>query len=35
MQEKMLESSTDMDEGSVMSDFKELWDDDMPVPGYI
>ncbi|TKV97726.1 hypothetical protein SEVIR_9G514300v4 [Setaria viridis] len=35
MQEKMLESSTDMDEGLAMSDFEELWDDDMPMPGYI
>ncbi|CAL4921216.1 unnamed protein product [Urochloa decumbens] len=35
MQEKMLESSTDMDEGFVMSEFKELWDDGMPMPGYI
>uniref|UniRef100_K4A5C2 CG-1 domain-containing protein n=1 Tax=Setaria italica TaxID=4555 RepID=K4A5C2_SETIT len=35
MQEKMLESSTDMDEGLAMSDFEELWGDDMPMPGYI
>ncbi|RLN43078.1 calmodulin-binding transcription activator 3-like isoform X2 [Panicum miliaceum] len=36
LQEKMLESSTDMDEGFVMSDgFQELWDDDMPMPGNI
>uniref|UniRef100_A0A0A9D9Q9 Uncharacterized protein n=1 Tax=Arundo donax TaxID=35708 RepID=A0A0A9D9Q9_ARUDO len=32
MQEKMLES-TDTDEG-FMSEFKELWDDDTPIPGY-
>ncbi|XP_062201029.1 calmodulin-binding transcription activator 1-like isoform X2 [Phragmites australis] len=32
MQEKMLEESTDMDEGYFMSEFKELWDDDTPVP---
>uniref|UniRef100_A0A0A9CXW5 Uncharacterized protein n=1 Tax=Arundo donax TaxID=35708 RepID=A0A0A9CXW5_ARUDO len=35
MQEKMLEESTEMDEGFLMSsEFKELWDDDMPTPGY-
>ncbi|KAL5217865.1 hypothetical protein ABZP36_018549 [Zizania latifolia] len=34
MQEKMLEESTEMDEGLLMSEFKELWDDDMPMPGY-
>ncbi|EEE58472.1 hypothetical protein OsJ_09725 [Oryza sativa Japonica Group] len=34
MQEKMLEESTEMDEGLLMSEFKELWDDDMPTPGY-
>uniref|UniRef100_A0A0E0K9W6 CG-1 domain-containing protein n=1 Tax=Oryza punctata TaxID=4537 RepID=A0A0E0K9W6_ORYPU len=34
MQEKMLEESTDMDEGLLMSEFKELWDDDVPTPGY-
>jgi hypothetical protein len=33
-QEKMLEESTEMDEGFLMSEFKELWDDDMPTPGY-
>ncbi|PUZ42444.1 hypothetical protein GQ55_9G582700 [Panicum hallii var. hallii] len=33
LQEKMLESSTDMDEGFVMSEFQKLWDDDMPMPG--
>jgi hypothetical protein len=31
----MLESSTDMDEGFVMSEFQKLWDDDMPMPGNI
>jgi len=31
MQEKMLEESAEMD---FMSEFKELWDDDMPIPGY-
>jgi len=35
LQEKMLESSTDMDEGFVMSEFQELWDDDIPMPGNI
>lgn len=36
MQEKMLDSSTDdMDEGFVIGEFKELWDDDMPMPGQI
>ncbi|KAL6648662.1 hypothetical protein ACP70R_012886 [Stipagrostis hirtigluma subsp. patula] len=34
MQENMLEESTEMDEGFLMSEFKELWDDDMPMPGY-
>ncbi|KAG8073805.1 hypothetical protein GUJ93_ZPchr0006g45289 [Zizania palustris] len=34
MQEKMVEESTEMDEGLLMSEFKELWDDDMPMPGY-
>uniref|UniRef100_A0ACD5XM19 Uncharacterized protein n=1 Tax=Avena sativa TaxID=4498 RepID=A0ACD5XM19_AVESA len=35
MQDIMLEESTEMDEGFLMSEFKELWDDDMPaVPGY-
>lgn len=33
MQEKMLEESTEMDEG-FMSEFKELWDDDTPIQGY-
>jgi calmodulin-binding transcription activator len=33
MQEKMAES-TDMDEGFLMSEFKELWDEDMPTSGY-
>jgi calmodulin-binding transcription activator len=33
MQEKMLGESTEMDEG-FMSEFKELWDDDTPIPGY-
>ncbi|KAK3150723.1 hypothetical protein QOZ80_3AG0236850 [Eleusine coracana subsp. coracana] len=33
MQEKMLEESTEMDEGFLMSEFKELWDDDMTTPG--
>ncbi|OQU91909.1 calmodulin-binding transcription activator 3 isoform X1 [Sorghum bicolor] len=31
MQEKMLEESAEMD---FMSEFKELWDDDTPIPGY-
>lgn len=31
MQEKMLEESTEMDDGFFMSDFKELWDDDIPM----
>jgi calmodulin-binding transcription activator len=30
----MLEEPTEMDEGFLMSEFKELWDDDMPLPGY-
>jgi calmodulin-binding transcription activator len=30
MQEKMPEESAEMD----MSEFKELWDDDAPIPGY-
>jgi calmodulin-binding transcription activator len=34
MQEKMPEESTGMDEGFLMSEFKELWDDDMPTSGY-
>ncbi|XP_062210180.1 calmodulin-binding transcription activator 2-like isoform X2 [Phragmites australis] len=34
MQEKMLEESTEMDESFLRSEFKELWDDDMPMPGY-
>lgn len=34
MQEKMLEDSADIDEGYFMSEFKELWDDDTPIPGY-
>ncbi|TVU48115.1 hypothetical protein EJB05_07740 [Eragrostis curvula] len=34
MQEKMLEESTEMDEGFLMSEFKELWDDDMTTTGY-
>ncbi|KAM0910280.1 hypothetical protein ACQ4PT_014267 [Festuca glaucescens] len=34
MQEIMLEESTEMDEGFLMSEFRELWDDDMPTPGY-
>ncbi|KAL6867691.1 hypothetical protein ACP4OV_015715 [Aristida adscensionis] len=34
MQENMLEESAEMDEGFLMSEFEELWDDDMPVPGY-
>ncbi|CAM0871794.1 unnamed protein product [Alopecurus aequalis] len=34
MQEIMLEESTEMDEGFLMSEFRELWDDDMPMPGY-
>ncbi|KAK3153577.1 hypothetical protein QOZ80_2BG0177660 [Eleusine coracana subsp. coracana] len=33
MQEKMLEESTEMDEG-FMSEFKELWDDDTPIQDY-
>ncbi|KQJ96510.1 calmodulin-binding transcription activator 3 isoform X2 [Brachypodium distachyon] len=33
-QEKMLEDPTEMDEGHFMSEFKELWDDDAPIPGY-
>jgi hypothetical protein len=33
MKEKMLEESTELDEG-FMSEFKELWDDDMSIPGY-
>jgi hypothetical protein len=32
MEEKMLEESAGMD---FMSEFKELWDDDTPIPGYI
>jgi len=31
MQEKMMEESAEMD---FMSEFKELWDDDTPIPGY-
>ncbi|XP_006649535.1 calmodulin-binding transcription activator 1-like [Oryza brachyantha] len=34
LQEKMLEESTEMDEGLLMSEFQELLDDDMPTPGY-
>ncbi|XP_047089718.1 calmodulin-binding transcription activator 3-like [Lolium rigidum] len=34
MQEIMLEESTEMDEGFLMSELGELWDDDMPAPGY-
>ncbi|KAM3231109.1 hypothetical protein ACQJBY_061334 [Aegilops geniculata] len=34
VEESMLEESTEMDEGFLMSEFKELWDDDMPLPGY-
>ncbi|XP_010229054.1 calmodulin-binding transcription activator 3 isoform X2 [Brachypodium distachyon] len=34
MQENMLEESTEMDEGFLMSEFQELWDDDTPMPGY-
>ncbi|KAM0842788.1 hypothetical protein ACQ4PT_058141 [Festuca glaucescens] len=33
-QEKMLEDAAEMDEGSFMSEFKELWDDGTPAPGY-
>uniref|UniRef100_A0A0D9XJ43 CG-1 domain-containing protein n=1 Tax=Leersia perrieri TaxID=77586 RepID=A0A0D9XJ43_9ORYZ len=34
VQEKILDESTEMDEGDFMSEFKELWDDDTPLPGY-
>uniref|UniRef100_A0A0A9E410 Uncharacterized protein n=1 Tax=Arundo donax TaxID=35708 RepID=A0A0A9E410_ARUDO len=34
MQEKMLEESTEMDEGYLMSELQELWEDDTPIPGY-
>lgn len=34
MQEKMMEELAEMDEGFLMSEFKELWDDDMKAPGY-
>uniref|UniRef100_A0A453IZ78 Uncharacterized protein n=1 Tax=Aegilops tauschii subsp. strangulata TaxID=200361 RepID=A0A453IZ78_AEGTS len=34
VEESMLEESTEMDEGFLMSEFKELWDDDVPLPGY-
>ncbi|KAG0552420.1 hypothetical protein BDA96_01G505800 [Sorghum bicolor] len=34
MQEKMLDESTEMDEGFFMSEFKELWDDDVPMPSW-
>ncbi|CAM0957074.1 unnamed protein product [Alopecurus aequalis] len=33
-QEKMLDDAAEMDEGSFMSEFKELWDDGTPIPGY-
>jgi hypothetical protein len=32
MQEKILQESTEMDEGLLMSQFKEIWDE--PMPGY-
>ncbi|KAJ1298425.1 hypothetical protein BS78_01G452300 [Paspalum vaginatum] len=35
MQGKMLESSTDMDESFMISELKELWDEEMPMPGHI
>jgi hypothetical protein len=34
MQEKMLDEATEMDEGFFMSEFKELWDDDVPMPSW-
>jgi len=34
MQEKMLDESTAMDEGFFMSEFKKLWDDDVPMPSW-
>ncbi|CAD6209959.1 unnamed protein product [Miscanthus lutarioriparius] len=34
MQEKMLDESTEMDEGFFMSEFKELWYDDVPMPSW-
>ncbi|KAL5230741.1 hypothetical protein ABZP36_029517 [Zizania latifolia] len=33
-QEKMLDDSTEMDEGDIISELKELWDDDTPHPDY-
>lgn len=34
MQEKMLEESAEMDDGYLMNELQELWDDDTPIPGY-
>ncbi|XP_040384011.1 calmodulin-binding transcription activator 3-like isoform X1 [Oryza brachyantha] len=34
VQEKILDDSAEMDEGNFMSEFKELWDDDTPLPDY-
>jgi hypothetical protein len=30
----MIEDPAEMDEGSFMGEFKELWDDGTPAPGY-
>ncbi|CAN6293760.1 unnamed protein product [Urochloa humidicola] len=34
MQEKMLEESAEMDDGCLMNELQELWDDDTPIPSY-